>query len=131
MIPSMWSATFEHPLFDSFLREFRAGRYFEAHEVLEELWILEERPARGPLRGLVQLAVACEHYRRGNRGGARGVFVRARANLLDGALASGQGETAIETDPIDGLDRTLRRYERILVEGRPEPLPGLNSVFWN
>lgn len=96
-----------HPLFLAFQREFRAGRYFEAHEVLEELWIESNRPARGRLRGLVQLAVACEHYRRGNGGGARRVFERARTNILFEAPADARSLTALARNLADDLPGPL------------------------
>jgi len=49
---------------------FNAERYFEAHEVWEDMW----RSARGPLRlfyqGLVQAAVGLHHLSKGNLNGA-------------------------------------------------------------
>ncbi|MGO4888275.1 DUF309 domain-containing protein [Anaerobacillus sp. MEB173] len=43
--------------------------YFECHEVLEEHWKSENPPQRKWV-GLIQLAVALYHHRRGNLGGA-------------------------------------------------------------
>jgi predicted metal-dependent hydrolase len=60
---------------------FNQGRYFDAHEVLEEVW----RPCRGEerrfLQGLVQVAVALHHHSTGNLRGARSVLQRAQGNL--------------------------------------------------
>jgi predicted metal-dependent hydrolase len=68
---------------------FNAGRFFDAHEVLEDVW--REAPHHSPLRrhlqGMVQLAVAFHHESTGNHVGARSVLERAMRNL-DGADSS-------------------------------------------
>lgn len=46
-------------------------QYFEAHEVLEEPWLCATEPHRTFLKGLIHVAVALHHYRRGNLHGAR------------------------------------------------------------
>lgn len=61
------------------------GEGFEAHEVWEDAW----RPMpRGPeklaLQGLIQLAVALEHRRRGNPRGAAGQWAKAKDKLVEG-----------------------------------------------
>jgi uncharacterized protein len=62
---------------------FNAGRFFDAHEVLEDSW--REAPRHSPLRrhlqGMVQLAVAFHHQSTGNHVGARSVLERAMRNL--------------------------------------------------
>ncbi len=61
---------------------FNNGSYFEAHEVLEDVW-REARavPEKTFLQGLVQLAVAFHHYSTGNLTGARSVLGKASRNL--------------------------------------------------
>lgn len=56
-------------------------RWYEAHEAFEAAWRLAEGQERSMLQGLVQLAVALEHLRRGNRKGAWSVFRRALIRL--------------------------------------------------
>ncbi len=62
---------------------FNAGRFFDAHEVLEDVW--REAPRHSPLRrhlqGMVQLAVAFHHQSKDNHVGARSVLERAIRNL--------------------------------------------------
>ncbi len=58
-----------------------AGRYFEAHEVLEDVWRPLEGPARQFLQGLIQVAVALHHLQTGNLEGAQSVIARAATNL--------------------------------------------------
>ena len=68
---------------------FNSGRFFEAHEALEDLWrdLPASSPAKKHLQGLVQLAVAFHHESCGNLPGARSVLDRALSNL-EGAESS-------------------------------------------
>jgi hypothetical protein len=62
---------------------FNSGRFFEAHEALEDVWRLAavNGSLRRHLQGFVQLAVAFHHHSTGNFVGARSVLERARRNL--------------------------------------------------
>jgi predicted metal-dependent hydrolase len=70
-----------HDSFEAGINFFNGGRYFEAHEVWEDLW----RSARGPLRlfyqGLVQAAVGLHHLRQGNLNGAAAQLEKSLAKL--------------------------------------------------
>ncbi len=70
-----------HPLALQGIALFNAGEYFEAHEALEAAWREERGPARDLYRGILQVAVAYYHVRRGNYPGAIKVFRRSRAWL--------------------------------------------------
>ena len=65
------------------IRLFREGRYFLAHETLEERWAGAEADERPFLQGLIQLATAFHHLERGNRTGARLQFAKSRRRLAD------------------------------------------------
>ena len=60
---------------------FNDGRYFEAHEVWEDLW----RVTRGPLRyfyqGLIQAAVGMHHLKSGNLNGGRAQLMKSLEKL--------------------------------------------------
>ena len=62
---------------------FNRACFFDAHEVLEDIWrsLPRERPSRRHLQGMVQLAVAFHHESKGNLVGARSVLHRALRNL--------------------------------------------------
>ncbi|MGD0470510.1 MAG: DUF309 domain-containing protein [Terriglobales bacterium] len=66
---------------------FNRAHFFDAHEVLEDVWrsLPRDRPSRRHLRlhvqGLIQLAVAFHHESTGNHLGARSVLERAMRNL--------------------------------------------------
>lgn len=59
------------------LARFNAGEFFEAHEVWEDAWNSTSGRRSGFYKGLIQMAVALEHYRRLNGLGARKVFASA------------------------------------------------------
>ncbi|MCP1494263.1 putative metal-dependent hydrolase [Peribacillus frigoritolerans] len=67
----------------SFLVHFHGTRdYFECHEILEEYW-KETAPKERDSHwvGLIQIAVALYHDRRGNKKGAARTLAKALANL--------------------------------------------------
>lgn len=68
---------------------FNAHRFFDAHEVLEDVWRTAppDQPTRLHLQGLVQMAVAFHHWSSGNAVGAHSVLKRGLRNL-DGAESS-------------------------------------------
>ncbi len=89
-----------------------ARRWFEAHEVLEGAWRpTPAGPERSLLQGLIQLAVALEHWRRGNPRGTAGQWEKARRHLQ------------VLPPELLGVDvhATLARWERCLAEN---DLPG-------
>jgi predicted metal-dependent hydrolase len=59
------------------LARFNAGDFFDAHEEWERAWKGTSGRRSDFYQGLIQMAVALEHYRRLNAAGARKVFARA------------------------------------------------------
>ncbi|HEX9751131.1 MAG TPA: DUF309 domain-containing protein [candidate division Zixibacteria bacterium] len=68
-------------MFDAGLREFNAGRYFEAHDIWEDFWHQLNGPDRRFLQGLIQLAVGAYHHEMDNPAGARSLWGRSIAKL--------------------------------------------------
>lgn len=66
-----------HPQAAEGLRLFNAGKYFEAHEALEEAWKAERGEVRDLYRGILQIAVVYLHITRGNYNGAVKVHGRS------------------------------------------------------
>ncbi|MGH9766813.1 MAG: DUF309 domain-containing protein [Blastocatellia bacterium] len=69
---------------DQYLRGielFNAGRFFESHEALEEVWLKSEGAERELLHALIQSAAALHHFQRGNLKGASSVYHRARSKF--------------------------------------------------
>lgn len=63
------------------MAEFARGRFFEAHEEWEHLWMLARGEDRLYLQGLIQIAAACVHSERSRTGPARRLAALARAKL--------------------------------------------------
>lgn len=62
---------------DAFRRgidQFNAGRFFEAHETWEEVWLRSPEPDKTFLQGIIQIAAAFHHYSRGNTRGTRSLL---------------------------------------------------------
>src|SRR5882672_460741 len=66
----------------AFFECFNQGLYFEAHDVLEELWLPRRAEPNGLFyKGLIQLAGAFVHLQKGRLRPADALFELARANL--------------------------------------------------
>ena len=53
------------PLADG-LHRYNTGKYFEAHEEWESVWLAASEPERTFLQGLIQVTAAFEHLKRNN-----------------------------------------------------------------
>ncbi|MBZ5552844.1 MAG: DUF309 domain-containing protein [Acidobacteriia bacterium] len=63
--------------FDQGVTHFNFGRFFEAHEVWEDLWRLLAGESKRVMQGLIQTAVGAHHLQKGNRHGAQSLFRNA------------------------------------------------------
>ena len=63
------------------LELFNRGEFFDAHEVLEDVWRTAPAEEKKFLQGLIQVAVGLHHHSRGNLVGARSLLARAQKNL--------------------------------------------------
>ena len=88
---------------------FNRAHFFDAHEVLEDVWraLPRDRPLRRHLQGMVQLAVAFHHESKGNHVGARSVLERAVRNI------SGADSSFPDLD-LDRLRAQLEIWQRYL-----------------
>ncbi len=69
------------PLVIRGLELFNQGKYFDAHEVLEEAWREEHGAVRELYRGILQISVAYYHLLHGNYIGAVKMFQRSHTWL--------------------------------------------------
>ncbi len=69
------------PHYAAFFVRFDEGRFFEAHEVLEALWLRTRGGDHFFYKGLIQMAGAFVHVGRGRRGPARALLGLALKNL--------------------------------------------------
>ncbi|WNS46143.1 DUF309 domain-containing protein [Paenibacillus sp. MMS20-IR301] len=118
------------PLYLAYLIYFNRDRdYFECHEVLEELWLEQQRD---PLyKALLQVAVGLYHFRNGNVRGAL-IMLKQSSEVLRGyppvtlgidleGLARAAGEYADRLEQYHGhpftyYDLTIRLVDPVLEE---------------
>ena len=93
---------------------FNAGKFYDAHEVLEDVWRGLAGEDRRFLQGLIQVAVAFHHHSTGNLQGAGSLLARGAAALA-GAPDVFLG---ISLPP---LRASLKRWQAALAEGSPPP----------
>lgn len=96
------------------------GEFFEAHEVLEDVWRDAPEPDRKFLQGLIQVAVAFHHRSCGNLVGFRSVLARACGNL------SSYPDVYQRVD-LAALLSNLEEWRRV-VEDSPSTIPPLPAV---
>ncbi len=60
---------------------FNAGRFFEAHEAWEQVWMRCAGAEKVGIQGLIQAAAAMVHLERGNREGAQSLYEKSREKL--------------------------------------------------
>ena len=63
------------------IEHFNARRYFEAHEIWEEIWLGSSGDTKLFYQMLIQAAVGLHHYERGNARGGRGMHKRVVEKL--------------------------------------------------
>ena len=61
---------------------FNAGKFFEAHEAWEEIWLAASEPEKTFLQGLIQVSAAFHHRSRGNRQGMESLLEAGLAKLV-------------------------------------------------
>lgn len=99
------------PRFEQGLAEFRAGRFFQAHEEWEHLWNDSSGDDRVFLQALIQLAAGCVHLTHRNRAPAERLFALALDKLdrLPGGFAPFRLDSlreALRTPPPEGESTT-------------------------
>lgn len=85
--------------------------YFECHEVMEELWLKQERDP--VLKGLLQVAVGLFHYRNGNIRGGLMMLQSAREKLQKASpeITAGLGIDLIRL--LSDVQRYIAQLERL------------------
>jgi predicted metal-dependent hydrolase len=103
----------DNPDFKHGLDLFNQGRFFDAHEVLEDLWrplprhSSAQQRLRLQVQGMIQIAVAFHHESTGNRVGAHSVLQRALRNIRG-------AERSFPQLDFDRLRAELALWERYL-----------------
>jgi uncharacterized protein len=98
---------------------FNAGRFFEAHEVLERPWLRAAEPERTFLKGLIHAAVALHHFGNGNSHGARVKSRSARGYLEAYAPRFGGVEVGKLVAALEAYFAPLRAENPSMPSGSP------------
>jgi predicted metal-dependent hydrolase len=76
------SASGLDPYYEGYFECFNRGQYYEAHDVLEQLWLKDRHGANGAFyKGLIQLAGAFVHLQKDRLRPSAALFKLAAANL--------------------------------------------------
>jgi predicted metal-dependent hydrolase len=113
----------ENELFKRGVGHFNARRFFEAHEVWEELWLHATEPDKTFLQGLIQVAAAFHHYGRGNLGGARSL-------LAPGIAKIGEAPSDHRTVALAELRDSAEEWAKALDEGKDPGRKRLPRIRW-
>jgi predicted metal-dependent hydrolase len=92
------------------VRLFNSRKYFETHEVLEEVWLKTEGEKKVFLHGLIQVAAAFHHHTKGNPAGFRSLLEKGLKKLEDFS----EDEEGID---LGGLRQQLRPWQDHLKTG--------------
>ena len=99
------------------IEHFNAERYFDAHEVWEEVWLRSSGDTKLFYQMLIQAAVGLHHYERNNARGARGMH----ANVVD---KLDRLPSFVMSLDLDDFSRQYRAFFAELIENNNEaPLP--------
>ena len=93
---------------------FNSGSFFDAHEVLEDVWRAAPGEEKKFYQGLIQVAVALYHHGNGNSLGARSVLRRAFRNLSPYPVGFGGVR-------LDVLLHSISQWQQAMDEGVPVP----------
>lgn len=93
---------------------FNRGEFFDAHEVLEDVWRAAPEEEKKFLQGIIQVAVALYHHGNGNSVGACSVLRRAFRNLS--RYPEGFGGVQLAE-----LLHSISDWQSALDEGTPVP----------
>lgn len=104
------------------LRLFNEERFFEAHEILEEVWHRERGESRTFLQGLIQICAAYHHYQNGNYAGAADLLRRGSDKM------EGHPRVDVGFDAGPFLERVKRDRDRIRAMPT-EPAPEAPIAF--
>ena len=63
------------------IRLFNEGKFFECHDLFEEIWMSEEGSDAEFFRALIHLAVGCYHMKNGNYRGAKSQLIKGTQKL--------------------------------------------------
>ncbi|MFQ5986925.1 MAG: DUF309 domain-containing protein [Thermoplasmata archaeon] len=104
---------------------YNAGRFFETHEVLEDVWLVEEGDDKTFLQGIIKIAAAFHHFRKGTYKGMRSLLQGGR-EMLEPFLPAHRGLELAHY--LAEVEKWIPHADRLLAGETPEnpgPIPPL------
>jgi predicted metal-dependent hydrolase len=112
------------PFYQGYFDCFNRGQFYEAHDILEQLWLKDRHGANGAFyKGLIQLAGAFVHLQKDRLRPSAALFKLAGANL---GRYSGTHEHLSMTSVLALVEHWLARLELADFQSNPlrsEPAP--------
>jgi len=106
-----------NPYYQGYFDCFNQGQYYEAHDVLEQLWLKDRHGPNGAFyKGLIQLAGAFVHLQKDRLRPAAALFKLAGANL---GQYSGQHEHLVISDVLAMIEHWNSSLEKGAFESNP------------
>lgn len=105
------------------VEEFNAGKFFEAHESWEVLWLAATEPDKTFLQGITQVSAAFHHYARKNRRGAQSLLKRGLRKLE-------QFPAEYRGVDLEKLRGEAREWLRTIAKGRDDPAAQKPQIQW-
>ncbi|HXO04138.1 MAG TPA: DUF309 domain-containing protein [Candidatus Sulfotelmatobacter sp.] len=112
---------------EKFLRgvlHFNAREFFEAHEVWEEIWLVEAEPERSFLQGIIQIAAAFHHYCHDNSDGAESL-------LAAGIVKLSRFPAQHRGLEIEELRAAAKRWARSIGKGEKPGSAQIPQLLWS
>jgi len=100
------------------IEHFNARRYFDAHEVWEEIWLHASGETKLFYQMLIQAAVGLHHHERGNMRGASGMY----QNVIDKLMRLPAVYMSI--DLVDFARQFKGFFEKLIQDQSETPAPG-------
>jgi hypothetical protein len=105
------------PYYQGYFDCFNRGEYYEAHDVLEQLWLKDRHSPNGSFyKGLIQLAGAFVHLQKDRLRPSAALFKLARANL---GLYAGTHEHLAMAPVLALIEHWLTQLERADFQSNP------------
>jgi hypothetical protein len=117
------------PRYAVFFECFNRGFYFEAHDILEELWLTTKGDPAGFYKGLIQLAGAFVHLSKSRSGPSLRLLRLAEANLAPHAPEHEGLDVAFLLDRVNGWVRRLEQGDPASDLCAPPAAPRIDLGF--
>jgi uncharacterized protein len=111
---------------------YRDGKFFEAHEHWEAVWLAQSESLKSFLQAVIQVTAACHHVQRSNPAGAVSLLTRSLRRLeLCPAQFGGLDVAQLRSDIAHALQLLKSEHPRETISPpRIDPIEAGGSASW-